>query len=38
MMIATNINEMTESHTHVEILEDAILSDLAAQTPFMVHN
>lgn len=38
MMIATNPKELTESHTHIEILEDAILSELSAQTPFMVHN
>lgn len=38
MMIATNVQDLNESHSHIEILEDAILSELSAQTPFMVHN
>ena len=32
-------DKQTESHhEYVEILPDAILSELAAQTPFMIHN
>lgn len=30
MMIATNVQDLNEDHTHIEILEDAILSELAA--------
>ena len=38
MMIATNPQDITTDHSHIEILEDSILSELAAQIPFMVHN
>lgn len=34
MMIATNLSELNSSHTHIEIDEDLLLSELAAQTPF----
>lgn len=29
-MIATNTEDLTDSHTHIEILEDCLLSELAA--------
>jgi len=38
MMIAVNEKEFTRSHTHIELSTEYILSELAAQTPFMVHN
>jgi len=37
-MIATNIKELNNFHTHIEIDEDMLLSELAAQIPFTVHN
>lgn len=38
LMIATNTKELNNLHTHIEIEEDMILSELAAQIPFTVHN
>lgn len=38
MMIAVNQNELTKSHTHIEQSTDRILSELAMQIPYMVHN
>ncbi len=38
MMIATNVKELRTYHSHIEIEEDLLLSELAAQIPFMVHN
>lgn len=38
LMIAVNKNELTKSHTHHEIDPQTILSELAMQIPYMVHN
>lgn len=38
MMISTNMSELTTQHTHIEIQQDSLLSELAAQIPYMVHN
>lgn len=38
MSIALSRNELTKAHTHVELDPDRILSDLAMQIPYMVHN
>lgn len=38
LMVAASGSEMTRAHTHVELSTELILSELAAQTPFMVHN
>jgi len=38
LMIAVNQNELTKAHTHIELSADRILSELAMQIPYMVHN
>lgn len=38
MMISTNLEELTETHTHIELSVDSLLSELAGQIPYMVHN
>lgn len=38
MMISTNLEELTEVHTHIELRVDSLLSELAGQIPYMVHN
>lgn len=38
MMISTTLDELTESHTHIELQLETLLSELAAQIPYMVHN
>lgn len=38
LMIAVSKNELTRSHTHLELSTDKLLSELAMQIPFMVHN
>jgi DNA-directed RNA polymerase I subunit RPA2 len=38
LKISTGPIEHTSNHSHMELLQDSLLSELAAQTPLMVHN